>query len=132
MEIRKFLKIYKRIDSTLSLNNRLIFILKEDAMMFLGDSDQDKENRGICITKAREIKAESDLLIQDREKLEKAVQNLSPLQKKIFDMFYVQRLNAPKCCNVLGWTKGQFFSRKEELIHELERMLNEYETHSDL
>ena len=60
MQVRKFLKGYKGIDSRLSVNNSLIGGWKETAMMFLGDSDQDKKNREICITEARKIKAESD------------------------------------------------------------------------
>lgn len=132
MQVRKFLKGYKEIDSRLSVNNSLICGWKETAMMFLGDSDQDKKNREICITEARKIKAESDQLMQDMEELTNAVKQLSPLQRKIFDLFYVQRLNAPACCDVLKYTRNQFFFRKEEMIQELERMLNEDETHSDL
>lgn len=105
---------------------------KETAMMFLDDSDQDKKNREICIAEARKIKAESDQLMQDREELTSAVKQLSPLQRKIFDLFYVQRLNASACCDALKYTRNQFFFRKEEMIQELERMLNEDETHSDL
>ena len=95
------MKGYKGIDSRLSVNNSLIGGWKETAMMFLGDSDQDKKNREICIAEARKIKAESDQLMQDMEELTNAVKQLSPLQRKIFDLFYVQRLNAPACCDVL-------------------------------
>lgn len=132
MQVRKFLKNYKGIDGRIALNNRLIYLLKEDAMMFLDDSDHDKAIREICITKAREIKAESDGLIKDKEKLTNAVQKLPQLQKKIVNLFYVQRLKAPECCEIMGCTKNQFYYMKESAVQELERMLNEDETHSDL
>lgn len=101
-------------------------------MMFLDDSDHDKAIREMCITKAREIKTESDHLMQKRERLTNAVQKLLPLQRKIFDLFYVQRLKAPECCEIMGCTKNQFYSMKESAVQELERMLNEDDTHSDL
>lgn len=82
MQVRKFLKGYKEIDSRLSVNNSLICGWKETAMMFLGDSDQDKKNREICITEARKIKAESDQLMQDMEELTNAVKTVVTTSKK--------------------------------------------------
>ena len=132
MQVRQFLKRYKGIDSSVFVNNRLILRLKEDAMMFLGDSEHDKEIRAMCLTEARKIKAESDQLLKDKEDLNNAVKQLSPLQRKIFDMFYVKGIKAPACSDILGCNQSKFYKMKEELIKELERKLNEDEAHSDL
>ena len=132
MDVRKILKDFNRIDCSVFVNNRLILRLKEDAMMFLGDSEHDKEIREMCLTEARKIKAESDQLLKERADLTNAVKQLSPLQRKIFDMFYVQGLKAPACSEILGCNQSKFYQMKEELIKELERKLNEDEAHSDL
>ena len=132
MQVRKFLKGYKGIDSRLSVNNRLILGWKETAMMFLGDSDQDKKNREICITEARKIKAESDQLMQDREELTSAIQKLSPLHHQVMDMFFIKGIKATACADFFECTQNYFYSMKEAAVQELERMLNEDETHSDL
>lgn len=132
MQIRKFLKNYKGIDSRLSVNNRLIFRLKEDAMMFLGDSADHKEIREMCVTEAKKIKAESDQLIHDRDELISAIQKLSPLQHQMMDMYVIKGMKASECCDVLGCTMNQFYSMKEAAVQELERMLNEDEAHSNI
>lgn len=132
MDVRKILKDFNGIDCSVFVNNRLILRLKEDAMMFLGDSEHDKEIREMCLAEARKIKAESDQLLKDKEYLTNAVKQLSPLQRKIFDMFYVQGLKAPACSEILGCNQSKFYQMKEELINDLERKLNEDEAHSDL
>ena len=132
MQVRQFLKRYKGIDNSVFINNRLILRLKEDAMMSLGDSEHDKEIREMCLTEARKIKAESDQLLKDKENLNNEVKQLSPLQRKIFDMFYVKGIKATACSEILGCNQSKFYKMKEELIKELERKLNEDEAHSDL
>ena len=132
MQVRQLLKTFGRIDCHISVNNRLILNLKEDAMMFLGDSEHDKKIREMCLTEARKIKAESDQLLKEREDLTNAVKQLSPLQRKIFDMFYVKGIKAPVCSEILGCNQSKFYQMKEELVKELERKLNEDEAHSDL
>ena len=58
MDVRKILKDFDGIECSVFVNNRLILRLKEDAMMFLGDSEHDKEIRGMCLAEARKIKAD--------------------------------------------------------------------------
>lgn len=131
MDVRKILKDFNGIDCSVFVNNRLILRLKEDAMMFLGDSEADKNNREICIIEARKIKAESDQLLKEKEELTTALQLMSPLHRQILEMFYINGIKATVCCDILNCSLSQFYSWKKKAVQELERKM-EKDAHSDI
>lgn len=131
MDVRKILKDFNGIDCSVFVNNRLILRLKEDAMMFLGDSEADKNNREICIIEARKIKAESDQLLKEKEELTTALQLMSPLHRQILEMFYINGIKATVCCDILNCSLSQFYLWKKKAVQELERKM-EKDAHSDI
>ena len=122
---------YNRTDVIISDNNDRILEWKKLAMLFLGDSEADKNNREICIIEARKIKAESDKLLKEKDELTTALQLLSPLHRQILEMFYINGIKATVCCDILNCSLSQFYSWKKKAVQELERKMEE-DAHSDI
>ena len=131
MQTVELLEWYNRTDVIISDNNDRILEWKKLAMLFLGDSESDKNNREICITEARKIKAESDQLMKEKEELTIALQLMSPLNYQILEMFYINGFKATVCCDILNCSLGQFYSWKKKAVQELERKMEE-DAHSDI
>lgn len=122
---------YNRTDVIISDNNDRILEWKKLAMLFLGDSEADKNNREICVIEARKIKAESDQLLKEKDELTTALQLLSPLHRQILEMFYINGIKATVCCDILNCSLSQFYSWKKKAVQELERKMEE-DAHSDI
>ena len=131
MKIIKLMEWYNRTDVIISDNNDRILEWKKLAMLFLGDSEADKNNREICIIEARKIKAESDKLLKEKDELTTALQLLSPLHRQILEMFYINGIKATVCCDILNCSLSQFYSWKKKAVQELERKMEE-DAHSDI
>lgn len=131
MKIIKLMEWYNRTDVIISDNNDRILEWKKLAMLFLGDSESDKNNREICITEARKIKAESDQLLKEKDELTTALQLLSPLHRQLLEMFYINGIKATVCCDILNCSLSQFYSWKKKAVQELERKMEE-DAHSDI
>lgn len=122
---------YNRTDVIISDNNDRILEWKKLAMLFLGDSEADKNNREICVIEARKIKAESDQLLKEKDELTTALQLLSPLHRQILEMFYINGIKTTVCCDILNCSLSQFYSWKKKAVQELERKMEE-DAHSDI
>lgn len=131
MNIIKVLEWYNRTDVIISNNNDRILEWKKLAMLFLTGSEFDKNNREICITEARKLKAESDQLLKEKDELTTALQLLSPLHRQILEMFYINGIKATVCCDILKCSLGQFYSWKKKAVQELERKMEE-NAHSNI
>lgn len=131
MKIIKLMEWYNRTDVIISDNNDRILEWKKLAMLFLGDSEADKNNREICVIEARKIKAESDQLLKEKDELTTALQLLSPLHRQILEMFYINGIKATVCCDILNCSLSQFYSWKKKAVQELERKMEE-DAHSDI
>lgn len=131
MNTIKILEWYNRTDIILSNNNDRILEWKKLAMLFLTDSESDKNNRETCITEARKIKAESDQFLKEKDEVTVALNLLSPLHKQILEMFYINGFKATVCSDILKCSLGQFYSWKKKAVQELERKMEE-NAHSNI
>jgi len=133
-----FIKVFDKIDSFDGNGSfegwlKRVFVnmaldkIRKQKMQFLSINEGDNEDYLIGSTEQEEME-ENELLISiGRENLVKAIQNLSPMYRAVFNLFVIEGFTHGEVAEILevseGTSKSNLFKAKKKLRKDIKKLL---------
>ena len=133
-----FIKIFDKIDSFDDNGSfegwlKRVFVnmaldkIRKQKMQFLSINERDNEDYLLGITEQDE-KEENQLLISiGRENLVKAIQNLTPMYRAVFNLYVIEGFTHAEIADILevseGTSKSNLFKAKKKLRKDIKELL---------
>ena len=133
-----FIKVFDKIDSFDGNGSfegwlKRVFVnmaldkIRKQKMQFLSSNEGDNEDYLIGSTEQEEME-ENELLISiGRENLVKAIQNLSPMYRAVFNLFVIEGFTHGEVAEILevseGTSKSNLFKAKKKLRKDIKKLL---------